>query len=36
VTGVRQGLFEFDEPAPVSDHEDRSAVDSPATNGDAS
>ena len=36
VTGVRQGLYEFDEPAPVSDHEDRSAVDSPATNGDPS
>jgi len=36
VTGVRQGLYEFDEPAPVSDQEDRSAVDSPATNGDAS
>jgi hypothetical protein len=36
VTGVRQGLYEFDEPAAVSDQEDRSVVDSPASNGDAS
>jgi hypothetical protein len=36
VTGVRQGLYEFDESAPVSDQEDRSVVDSPASNGDAS
>ncbi len=36
VTGVRQGLYEFDEPAPVSDQGDRSVVDSPASNGDAS
>jgi hypothetical protein len=36
VTDVRQGLYEFDEPAPVSAQEDRSAVDSPATNGDPS
>jgi hypothetical protein len=36
VTGVRQGLYEFHEPAPVSDQEDRSVVDSPASNGDAS
>jgi hypothetical protein len=36
VTGVRQGLYEFDEPAPVSDQEHGSAVDLPATHGDGS
>jgi thioredoxin-like negative regulator of GroEL len=36
VTGVRQGLYEFDEPAVVSDQMDRSPVDSPATHGDGS
>jgi hypothetical protein len=36
VTGVRQGLYEFDKPAPVSGQEHRLAVDSPASNGDAS
>ena len=37
VTGVRQGVYEFDEPTPTSEElEERSAFDAPTSRGDPS